>query len=190
MVKIIIILVAILVWLDNLGFKVTTLVAGLGIGGLAVALAAQKSLENLLGAITLYMSAPVRVGDFCRFGDKSGTVEEIGLRSTRIRTLDHTIIHVPNGFLADQYLENFAAREKILYHPKIGLRLDTTPDQVRYVLIEVRTLLYAHPKVDPTPARIRFVGFGMYALELEVFAYILTRVLDTKECNRHDSCCA
>jgi MscS family membrane protein len=95
--RIVVVLVALLVWLENVGFNVTTLMAGLGIGGLAVALAAQKSLEDVFGAITLYGSRPVRVGDFCRFGDRVGTVEEIGLRWTRVRALDHTVVSIPNS---------------------------------------------------------------------------------------------
>jgi small-conductance mechanosensitive channel len=98
----------VMIWLENLGFKATSLIAGLGIGGLAIALAAQKPIENLIGAITLFSSAPVRVGDFCRFGDKIGTVEEIGLRATKIRTLGRTTVYVPNAAFADLQLENFA----------------------------------------------------------------------------------
>lgn len=173
-VKILVIVIALAIWLENLGFKATTLIAGLGIGGLAVALAAQKSVENLIGAITLYSSTPVRVGDFCRFGDKIGTVEEIGLRSTQIRTLDRTVVHVPNAAFADMQIENFAQREKIWYHPQLRMRSDTAPDQVRYILAEVREMLLAHPKVDPDPARIRFTGIGTDALLLDVFAYVAT----------------
>jgi MscS family membrane protein len=172
--KIIVIVLALAIWLENLGFKATTLIAGLGIGGLAVALAAQKSVENLIGAITLYASTPVRVDDFCRFGDKIGTVEEIGLRSAQIRTLDHTVIHVPNAAFADMQLENFARREKVWYHPQLRLRSDTTPDQIRYILTEVRKIFHAHPRIDPDPARIRFTDIGTDALQLDVFAYITT----------------
>jgi MscS family membrane protein len=174
-VKLLVVTIAILVMLDNIGFNVTTLVAGLGVGGIAVALAAQKSLENLFGAVTLFSDQPVRVGDFCRFGESVGTLEEIGLRSTRIRTLDRTLVVIPNAAFAAQQLENFSLRDKIWYHPTIGLRYETTPDQVRYVLVEVRRMLYAHPRVDPDPARIRFVGFGASSLDFEIFAYVRTR---------------
>ena len=171
-IKIIIIVFAVLFWLDNLGFKVTAVLAGLGIGGLAVALAAQKSLENVFGALTLYTSKPVRIGDFCRFGDRVGTIEEIGLRSTLVRTLDDTIVSVPNGEFSNLQLENFTRRRKIWYHPRIRLRYDTTPDQLRYILVEVRKVLYGHPKVLPDLARIRFVDFGESSLDLDIFAYI------------------
>jgi MscS family membrane protein len=173
-IKLLIALFAVMIWFENLGFRATSLLAGLGIGGLAVALAAQKSIENLIGAVTLFVSAPIHVGDFCRFGDKIGTVEEIGLRATKIRTLGRTAVYVPNSTFADMQLENFGERERVWFHPTIGLRYDTTPDQVRYVLVEIRKLLYSHPKVDPDPARIRFVGYGDSSLDLEVFAYIET----------------
>jgi MscS family membrane protein len=177
-VKILIVVIAGMIWLENLGFKATTLLAGLGIGGLAVALAAQKSVENIIGAITLYAASPVRVGDFCRYGDKLGLIDEIGLRYSRIRTLDRTVVTVPNAALAEMHLENFMERDKVWFHPQIRLRYDTTPDQIRYVLVEVRKMLYAHPKVDPDPARIRFSGFGEHSLDLDIFAYIPTRDFD------------
>ena len=171
-VKILIILIAGLVWLDNIGFQVTTLLAGLGVGSIAVALAAQKSIENLIGAITLYTSRPVCVGDFCKFGDILGTVEEIGLRATRIRTLNHSIVSVPNAEFINLHLDNFTQRKKILYFPKIRLRYETSPDQVRDILDEIKKLLSSHPKVLPDPARVRFTSFGAYSLDLEIFAYI------------------
>jgi len=171
-VKIILVVIAIIIWLDNVGFKVTTLLAGLGVGSIAVALAAQKSIENLIGAITLYISKPVRVGDFCKFGDFLGTVEEIGLRATRVRTLDHTVVTVPNGEFMNLHLDNFTQRKKILYHPRIGLRYETSPDQIRSIIAEIKKLLASHPKVLSDPARVRFTSFGAYSLDLDIFAYI------------------
>jgi MscS family membrane protein len=172
LLKVIVLALAVLMALDNLGFDVTALVAGLGIGGIALALAAQKSVENLFGGVTLYTDQPVRVGDFCRFGDRVGTVEAIGLRSTRVRTLERTLVTVPNAEFANLQLENYSRRDKIWYHPTIGLRYETTPDQIRVILVAIREMLYAHPRVDPEPARIRFVRFGAYSLDLEVFAYV------------------
>lgn len=160
--------------LDSFGFSVTALLAGLGVGGIAVALAAQKTVENLFGGLSLYLDRPVRVGDFCKFGDQVGTIEEIGMRSTRIRTLDRTIVSVPNGQFASLQLENFAVRDRIRFYTVIGLRYETTPDQLRHVLIEIRNLLYAHERVTPDPARIRFIGFGAYSLDLEIFSYVNT----------------
>lgn len=156
----------------NLGIPLTPVLAGLGVGGLAVALAAQNSLENLIGGFNLFTDRPIRVGDFCRFGQRIGTVEEIGLRSTRVRSLDDTVISIPNSTFSKMELENFAKRTKIWYHPRIQLAKNTTPDQVRFVLVEVRKMLYSHPQVDPQPARIRFVEFGESSLDLDVFAYV------------------
>jgi MscS family membrane protein len=169
---IIVIVIALIVWLDNIGFRVTTLLAGLGVGSIALALALQKSIENLIGAITLYTSKPVRVGDFCKFGETLGTIEEIGLRSTRVRTLDHTVVSVPNAEFMNLPLDNFSKREKIRYHPKISLRYETTPDQIRYILAEIKKLLTSHQKVLPDPARVRFTNFGAYSLDLDIVAYI------------------
>ncbi|HKY71701.1 MAG TPA: mechanosensitive ion channel family protein [Nitrospira sp.] len=163
---------AVLLWLDNAGYKVTTLLAGLSISGVAVALASQKSLENLFGAVTLFTSRPVKVGDFCRFGSEIGTIEEIGLRATRIRTLDRTVITVANAEFANLHLDNFSARDRFWYHPTLQLRYETTPDQIRYILVEVRKMLYAHPKILAEPLHVRFKSFGQYSLDIEVFAYI------------------
>jgi MscS family membrane protein len=158
--------------LHSFGVNVITVLAGLGVGGIAVALAAQKTLENFIGGITVYADQPVRVGEFCRFGGTVGTVEEVGLRSTRVRTLERTVVTIPNSEFSNLPIENFARRDRIWYHPTLHLRYDTTPDQIRYILVEVHRLFYAHPKVDSTSARIRFVRFGDSSLDLEVFSYV------------------
>jgi MscS family membrane protein len=173
-VKIVFVIVALMIWIENLGFKATTLIAGLGVGGLAVALAAQKSIENLIGAITLYMSAPVKVGDLCRFGDEFGTVEEINLRATRIRTLDRTLIAVPNAVFAEMQLENVSAREKLRYNPTLILRHETTPDQMRKVLDGIRQAIAEHPMVDDDPQYVRFEQFGERGLQLKTLIYVDT----------------
>ena len=94
------------------------------------------------------------------------------MRSTRVRTLDRTVVTVPNAEFSTMQLENFTARDKIWFHPRLGLRYETTPEQLRYVLIELRRMLYSHPKVDPEPARVRFVNFGDFSLDLDLYAYI------------------
>jgi MscS family membrane protein len=173
--KAFLVLVALIALLQNVGFNVTGLIAGLGVGGLAVALAAQKSIANLFGGVSLVTDRPVRVGDFCRFGDgKSGTVEEIGLRSTRVRTLDRTIVSIPNAEFSEVQIENYATRDRIRLFAILNLRYETTPDQLRFILAELRRLLASHPRVTPEPARARFVAFGGYSLDVEVFAYVDT----------------
>ena len=175
--KIVVAILALIAVLQNVGINVTGVLAGLGIGGLAVALAAQKTVENLFGGITLILDQPVRVGDFCRFGQKLGTVEEIGLRSTRIRTLERTLVSVPNGQFVSFELENFTARDRCWLHTILGLRYETTPDQLRFVLVELRTMLYAHPMIAANP-RIRLVKLAESSLDLEIFAYVPTADYD------------
>jgi MscS family membrane protein len=171
-VKAIVVIMAFIAILSNFGFNVAALLAGLGVGGIAVALAAQKTIENLFGGIVLYADRPVRVGDFCRFGDKLGTVEEIGIRSTRIRTLDHTVIAIPNATFSNMEIDNITARERIRLLAILTVRYETTPDQLRYILVEIRKLLYSHERVISDTPRVRFINFGAYSLDIEVLAYV------------------
>jgi MscS family membrane protein len=154
------------------GVNVTAGLAALGVGGLAIALGAQKLFENLIGSLTLLADRPVRIGDFCRFGDTLGTVEEIGIRSTRIRTLDRTVLTVPNGEFATLHIENYSQRDRYWFHPILNLRYETSPDQMRYLLQELRDMLGKHPKVDCTSARVRLIGLAAYSLDVEIFSYI------------------
>ncbi len=173
-VKAIVAIFAFVAILSNFGFNVAALLAGLGVGGIAVALAAQKSIENLFGGIILYVDRPVRVGDFCRFGDKMGTVEEIGIRSTQVRTLDHTVITIPNATFSNMEIDNITARERIRLLAVVTVRYETTPDQLRYILVEIRKLLYRHERIIPDTPRVRFINFGAYSLDIEVVAYVNT----------------
>jgi MscS family membrane protein len=173
-VKAIVVIFALVAILSNFGFNVAALLAGLGVGGIAVALAAQKTIENLFGGLILYADRPVRVGDFCRFGDKMGTVEEIGIRSTRVRTLDHTVITIPNATFSNMEIDNITARERIRLLAVITVRYETTPDQLRYILVEIRKLLYSHERIIPDTPRVRFINFGAFSLDLEVLAYANT----------------
>ncbi|WP_240337019.1 mechanosensitive ion channel family protein [Rufibacter psychrotolerans] len=172
--KIAVIAFGVIGFLGALGFDITTGLAALGIGGIALALGAQKTVENFVGSVTLIADQPIRVGDYCKVGDTSGTVEAIGMRSTRIRTNDRTVVTIPNGDFSSQRIENFAHRDRIWFHPTFGVRYDTSPDQIRYLLVELRSILYAHPKIDPESARVRFVGIGTSSLNLEVFSYVMT----------------
>ena len=176
-----VVILAILATLAIVGFNLTTVLAGLGIGGIAIAFAAQKTLENLFGGISVLGDEVIRVGDYCRFGDRTGTVEDISLRSTRIRTDARTEVSIPNGALATMSIENFTRRDKILFNPALAIRCETSADQLRYLLAEIRRMLYAHPKVENDSAYIRFANFDNSALRLEIFSYVLTR--DANEFN-------
>ncbi|MGB9234978.1 MAG: mechanosensitive ion channel family protein, partial [Terriglobales bacterium] len=147
----------------------------LGIGSIAIALAAQKTLENLFGGISVLADEVIRVGDYCRFGDRTGTVEDISLRSTRVRTDDRTQLSIPNGAVAAMNVENFSRRDKFLFNPSLSVRPETSPDQLRYLLAEIRRLLYEHPKIDADTADIRLTGFGASALTLAITGYVPTR---------------
>jgi len=157
---------------EEIGIPIAPLVAGLGVGGLAIALAVRPTLENIIGGLTLFADRPVRVGDFCRYGDNIGTVEEIGLRSTRIRTLENSLVSIPNSEFSQMHLDNYEVRYTRLLRTVLQLRYETTPDQMRYVLAKLRELLVRHPMVMPEPARVRFVGYGAYSKDVEVFAYL------------------
>jgi small-conductance mechanosensitive channel len=171
---IVVVTVVVVLAMQRLGVPVAGLVAGLGVGGLAIALAAQSSLENFLGGIILYTDQPVKVGDFCKFGSQRGTVEDVGLRSVKIRTLDRTIITVPNGDFAKMQLENLTDRDKVLLREELCLRYETTQEQLRQVLTELETMLREHPRMADEPLRVRFTGFGQHFLEVELFAYAMT----------------
>lgn len=170
--KILVIFVVGIILLRDAGVNVTAMLAGLGVGGIALALAAQKTLENLFGGISLIMREAIRVGDFCKVADQMGTVEDIGLGSTRLRTPDRTLVSVPNAQISQMSLENVSLRDKFWLHHTLGLRRDTSPDQMRYVLTNIEKLLCSHPKVEPDSARIQFLKFGTSSLDAEISAYV------------------
>jgi MscS family membrane protein len=155
---------------DSMGISVAPLIAGLGVGGLALALAAQHTVENFIAGLVLFADKPVRIGDTCQFGEHRGTVEQIGLRSTRIRSLDRSLVSIPNADFAKLRLVNYSRRDMILLKTTLGLRYETTPDQLRHVLAGLRHLLTTHPRIAADSVRVRFVGYGAYSLDIEVFA--------------------
>ncbi len=167
-VKLLIGMGAVLIYLDNLGINITTVLAGLGVGGIAVALALQKPMEDVFGAITLYTQQPVRVGDFCRVGTEMGTIEEIGLRTTRLRTLANTLIAIPNARLANEPIDNISAREKILYRPILRLRYDTTPEQLTHILDGIREYFSSYDRILQDSHRVRFKEIADDALLIEL----------------------
>jgi MscS family membrane protein len=173
-VKILVFVMIIAAVLAEWGYNTTTLLTGLGIGGIALALASQKTIENLFGSVAVISDRPVSVGDFCKFAGMMGTVEDIGLRSTRIRTLDRTLVTVPNGSFSTMTIENFDRRDKQLFHVTLNLRRNTTPDQVRVLLQSITELLQHHAKVEAGALPVRFVGIGTYSLDIEIFIYVLT----------------
>ena len=172
--RIVIATTAALMWADQAGFNVSTLIAGLGVGSLAVALAAQKTLENVIGAITLYTARPIRPGDWCRFGQIQGTVEEIGLRSVTLRTQNRTLVTVPNSMFSSADIENFSVRDRIRFYKLLQLQMPT-PDQLRAILGEFRALFAAHPMVKQDTVSIRLADIEAATAVVRLEAGILTR---------------
>ncbi|WP_276380212.1 mechanosensitive ion channel family protein [Flavobacterium sp. H4147] len=179
--KVAIVFIGIIAILGIIGVDVTAGLAALGIGGIALALGAQKTIENFVGSVSLIADQPLRVGDYCRVDDIKGTVESIGMRSTTLRTSARTIVTIPNGQLSASKIENFAHRDRFIFNPIFNFRMETTPDQMRYLLVELRSLLYSHPAVLNSPPVVRFTGITTDALKVEITAYIESINFETSQ---------
>jgi MscS family membrane protein len=173
-VKVLVALVAVFGLLSVAGLDLKTALAGVGIVGVALALGAQKTIENLLGGILILTDHALAVGDYCRLSDREGWVEDITLRSIRLRTVEQTLLSVPAGVLAQGSIENFATRGKIPLKNVLLLRYGTTGEQLHAVLEGARQLLVGHPSLEKDSARIRLISFGAQAIELELFAFVTT----------------
>jgi MscS family membrane protein len=173
---------------QDIGIPVYGLVTGAGVGGLAIALAARSTLENFMGAWSLFADRPVGVGDKCRYDEDQsgewrsvGRVESIGMRSTKIRKRDRSLLTIPNADFAQRQILNLSSCDRFLLSTRLGLRYETTDDQLRYLLAELRELLHAHPMTIHSatdPVRVRFLGFGAYSLDVAIRAYIKTSSRD------------
>jgi MscS family membrane protein len=174
-VKVLVVTIGAIATLGALGLPVGSLIAGLGIGGIALAFGAQKTVENLFGAFALGVDQPLREGDFVRLDDRVlGTVEAVGLRSTRIRTLDRTIISLPNGRVADMQIETFALRDRCRLHTTIGVVYGTTHSQLVELLRRLDAVLRDHPKIWHDDIIVRFSGFAASSLDIEIMAWFQT----------------
>ncbi len=177
-VKTIIAIFAAILILDNWGFNMTTIIAGLGVGGIAVALAAQQTIANVFGGISVIGDAPVMVGDFGSFGGVIGTVEDIGLRSARIRTLARTIVSIPNSSFAGMNLENYAVRDKILFNPTFQVKRSTSKDQIRQLMKGIGEMLHSKHDIELGPTPVRISAYSAASFTVEIFAYVLTPDID------------
>jgi MscS family membrane protein len=186
--------IAIILYVSGqLGAPLYGLVAGIGVGGIAIALAAQNTIENFIGSLNLFADHPVRVGDFCRYGEdptsnwqRVGIVESIGLRSTRIRGIDNSVTTIPNADFSKLHIVNYTLCGHIFLLTVLGLRYETTDDQLRYVLAALRDMLLAHPRVIDDEPRVRFAGFGDFALNVEIRVNINTMNRDEFRAIRED----
>ncbi|MEX5747044.1 mechanosensitive ion channel family protein [Massilia sp. X63] len=157
--------------LDTFGIDVTTGIAALGIGGIALALGAQKTVENLVGSVTVIADRPAQVGDFIKVGDVIGTVEDIGIRSSRIRTLGRTLVTIPNGDFSSRQIENFAARDRFLFNPVIALDYRTPAARLEEAVGIVRQVVLGHENIAEG-ARANLGAIGARSFDVEVFSYI------------------
>lgn len=182
--KLVVLALAVVALLSQLGYPVASLLAGLGIGGIALALAAQKTVENLFGAFSIGADQPFAEGDTIRFEDVTGTVEDIGLRSTRLRTADRTLVSVPNGRLADARVESLSARDRMRLFCVLGLVYDTSASQMRGVLAGLEHVLRVHPSIWPQNVSVRFIALGPSSLDIEVQAWFKVSADDFPLCRQ------
>ncbi len=179
MLKVLFIALIIILVLDSYGVNVTAGLAALGIGGIALALGAQKTLENFIGSLSIIADRPLHIGDFCRIGEVSGVVVDIGMRSTRLRTNEQTLVTIPNGVLSTQMIENFARRERFLLNRRLILRYDATADQIRDFVKRLDDLLASTDSIVQEPMNVRLLGFTEAGYAVEIWAFV-----DTEEFHR------
>lgn len=176
--RLLVLVAGLLTVIASFGYPIATILAGLGIGGIAVALGAQKTLEHFFGSVSIGIDQPFRVGDWVIIDGVEGEVEAIGLRSTRIRTLERTVVSIPNGRLADMRSENFGPRDRIRMRTEIGLEYATTATQVAQVRDGIEAMLRAHPLTWPGRVVVRFHRFSPSSIDLEVFCWVQTADVD------------
>lgn len=172
--KLLIVAVTIIAIFDVFGFEVTAALAALGIGGIALALGAQKTVENLIASLSIISDRPFKVGDICRVAGTIGTVEDVGMRSTRLRTLDRTLLTIPNSILANSEIENFSARDQFWFHPMLHVAGSTPPERLRGLLERLRAVLAGDERLVDGEARVRLLAPVEDRLPIEVFAYVDT----------------
>ena len=187
LLKIVIAVAGLMTTLAMFGYPVATVLAGLGIGGIALAFGAQKTIENLFGSIALAADQPFRVGDFVKVEDFTGNVERIGMRSTQIRTLDRTVITLPNGKLSEMRIEDFASRDRIRFATTVGLAYGTSESQVRQVVGEIERMLRGTARVWPDVVVSRLAAFSPYSIDVEVMCWFATPDLAEFRDRRQDA---
>ncbi|AMV73470.1 small-conductance mechanosensitive ion channel [Desulfuromonas sp. DDH964] len=183
--RVFIIGIAALMTIQNLGYSISGLLASLGIGGLAVALAAKDTLSNVFGSLMIIMDRPFHIGDWIKAGDLEGTVEEVGFRSTKVRTFAKTLISVPNSVITNMAVDNFSRMPKRRIKLTVGVTYQTTPEQMRRAVTAIRELLGSHPAIDQEFYLVNFTDFGASSLDIMVYCFTTTTVwgeyLDARE---------
>ncbi|QQG35093.1 MAG: mechanosensitive ion channel [Deltaproteobacteria bacterium] len=173
-VKGVIIIFVILFFLQNSGVQITALLAGLGVGGIAIALGAQKAIGDFIGGLILVFDRPIKIGDECRFYDKHGYIESIGLRSVRVRTPEKTLLIIPNSDFSQGRIENVSERDRILFKSLISVHQNTTLKKIQCLLLEFEQLLYNSSYTCKEKIRVTLIGFSKNSFDIEIQAYVLT----------------
>lgn len=176
--KVVVVALAVLSVMQNLGWKVTSLLAGLGIGGLALALAAQETVSNIFGSITVFSDRSFHIGDWIRVGDVEGTVEEVGLRSTRIRRFDQALVTVPNSRFIKSEIVNFTRMRKRRIKFNLGVSYGTSRDQMVRVVDGIEKIIKENPRFDHTFHMVHFTEFGAYSLDIFIYCFTKTTAWD------------
>lgn len=170
--KIIAYIFALFIVLGNIfGVNIAALATGLGIGGIALAMASKESLENLLGSFTIFFDRPFTVGDTVTVGTVTGIVEKVGFRSTRIRTFDKSLVTVPNKKMIDAELDNLGMRPVRRVKFNIGLTYETTPEQIKAIVADIQAMINQHPKTNQE-GKVRFQEFGSSSLDILVMYFV------------------
>jgi MscS family membrane protein len=183
-----IIFLALIMTIQNLGYSISGLLASLGIGGLAVALAAKDTLSNIFGSMMIILDRPFHIGDWIKAGDMEGTVEEIGFRSTKIRTFAKTLITVPNNIIANLSVDNISRMPKRRIKLTVGVTYETSPDQMRRAVEAIRELLRIHPAIDQDFFLVNFTEFNASSLDILVYCFTKTTVWGEYLDARQDVC--
>ena len=169
-----IVFIAFILIIQNLGYSISGLLASLGIGGLAVALAARETLSNIFGSFMIILDRPFHIGDWIKAGEMEGVVEEIGFRSTKIRTFAKTQISVPNNIIANMALDNFSRMPKRRIKLNVGVTYETTPPQMQKAVQNIRQMLEKHPGIHQEFMLVNFTDFGPSSLDILVYCFTVT----------------
>ncbi|MGD9343900.1 MAG: mechanosensitive ion channel family protein [Desulfuromonadales bacterium] len=186
--RIFIVIMAGLMAIQSFGYPVTGVLASLGIGGLAFALAARDTVSNIFGSLMIIFDRPFHIGDWIKAGDMEGTVEEIGFRSTKIRTFAKTLISVPNNVIANMALDNYSRMPKRRIRLTVGVTYATSPAQMREAVEKIRELLRTHPAIDQEFFLVNFTDFGASSLDIMVYCFTTTTVWSEYLDAREDVC--
>ena len=186
--RVFIVVMAVLMLVQNLGYSISGLLASLGIGGLAVALAAKDSLSNIFGSLMILLDRPFTLGDWVKVGDMEGTIEEVGFRSTRIRTFAKTQITIPNSTLMNISIDNFSRMPKRRIKMTVGITYATTPAKMRQAVADIKLMLRNHPAIDQDFFLVNFTDFGPSSLDIMVYCFTSSTVWNEYLDAREDVC--